>query len=107
MSISSRALFAFVGLALATVAVGVQGFGPDAGQQPAGQPANQPAAAAPQQQPAAQQRPDDQQQPTTIRRGINYVSVDVIVTDKDGKQVFDLTQNDFTLAEDGKPQTID
>src|SRR3954468_21604538 len=109
MNISSRAVSAFVGLALATVVVGVQGFVPGAtsGQQPAGQPANQPATAASQPQPAAQQQPADQQQPTTIRRGINYVSVDVIVTDKDGKQVLDLTQNDFTVAEDGKPQTID
>src|SRR3954453_15074581 len=109
MNISSRAVSAFVGLALATVVVGVQGFVPGAtsGQQPAGQPANQPATAASQPQPSAQQQPADQQQPTTIRRGINYVSVDVIVTDKDGKQVLDLTQNDFTVAEDGKPQTID
>jgi len=108
MSISSRAVSAFFGLALLTVAVGVQGFDPGAAsrQQPAGQPTTQPAAGAPQQQPAAQQQSADQQ-PTTIRRGINYVSVDVIVTDKDGKQVLDLTQNDFTVAEDGKPQTID
>jgi VWFA-related protein len=108
MSISSRAVSVFFALALATVAVGVQGFDPGAAsrQQPAaGQPANQPAGGAPQQQPA--QQPPSDQQPTTIRRGINYVSVDVIVTDKDGKQVLDLTQNDFTVAEDGKPQTID
>src|SRR4051794_27402188 len=70
-------------------------------QQPAaGQPASSTA-------PASQQQPNDSQQPPTIRRGINYVSVDVIVTDKDGKQVLDLTQNDFSVAEDGKPQTID
>src|SRR3954471_15307568 len=108
MSISSRAVSVFFALALATVAVGVQGFDPGAAsrQQPAaGQPANQPAGGAPQQQPA--QQPPADQQPTTIRRGINYVSVDVIVTDKDGKQVLDLTQNDFSVAEDGKPQTID
>src|SRR3954453_2410174 len=57
--------------------------------------------------PVSQQQPNDSQQPPTIRRGINYVSVDVIVTDKDGKQVLDLTQNDCSVAEDGKPQTID
>ena len=73
---------------------------PAAGQPAAGQPASSTA-------PASQQQPNDSQQPPTIRRGINYVSVDVIVTDKDGKQVLDLTQNDFSVAEDGKPQTID
>ena len=39
--------------------------------------------------------------------GINYVRVDVIVTDKDGKPVLDMKQDDFSLAEDGKPQKID
>src|SRR3954468_23245340 len=73
---------------------------PAAGQPAAGQPVSSTA-------PASQQQPNDSQQPPTIRRGINYVSVDVIVTDKDGKQVLDLTQNDFSVAEDGKPQTID
>ena len=52
----------------------------------------------------AQQNPD-QQQPTVIRRGINYVSVDVIVTDKDGKPVLDLTQDDFSV--DGGREAAD
>lgn len=65
-----------------------------------------PAPAQPQtaQQPPAQQ---PQQQPPTIRTGINYVRVDTIVTDKDGKPVLDLTQDEFSLTEDGKPQKID
>jgi VWFA-related protein len=105
MSISSRAKSAFFGLTLLTAVTVVQGFGPGASdQQSGGQPANQSAAQAPQQQPADQQQ---QQQPPTIRRGINYVSVDVIVTDKDGNPVVDLTQNDFAVTEDGKPQTVD
>jgi VWFA-related protein len=106
MSIPSRALSACFALTLITAVTVVQGFGPGASaQQPAGQPANQAPAPAPQQQPADQQQPE--QQPPTIRRGINYVSVDVIVTDKDGNPVLDLTQNDFAVTEDGKAQTVD
>jgi VWFA-related protein len=105
MSIPSRAISAVFGLTLFTAVTIVHGFGP-AGpdQQSGGQPANQSPAPASQQQPADQQQ---QQQPPTIRRGINYVSVDVIVTDKDGNPVLDLTQNDFAVTEDGKPQTVD
>ena len=102
MSISSRAISACFGLTLVAAVAGVQGFGPAAaGQQQPAEPAPQSSA------PASQQQSGDQQQPPTIRRGINYVSVDVIVTDKDGNPVLDLTQNDFSVAEDGKPQTID
>ncbi len=54
-----------------------------------------------------QQPPPAPQQPPTIRTGINYVRVDAIVTDKDGKPVLDMTQDDFSVAEDGKPQKID
>jgi VWFA-related protein len=50
---------------------------------------------------------DPQQQPPRIRTGINYVRVDVIVTDKDGNPVLDLEPEDFTVTEDGKPQKID
>jgi VWFA-related protein len=64
----------------------------------------QPPAQPPAQQPPAQ--PPDPQQPP-IRTGINYVRVDVIVTDKDGNPVLDLKPEDFTVAEDGKPQKID
>ncbi len=42
-----------------------------------------------------------------FRAGINFVRVDVIVTDRDGNPVVDLTQNDFQVAEDGKPQAIE
>ncbi|HZP47221.1 MAG TPA: VWA domain-containing protein [Vicinamibacterales bacterium] len=53
--------------------------------------------------------PADQQQqpPPVFRTGINYVRVDVIVSDKTGQPVSDLTQGDFEVLEDGKPQTID
>jgi VWFA-related protein len=42
-----------------------------------------------------------------FRGGINYVRVDVIVTDKNGNPAGDLQASDFDVAEDGKPQKID
>ena len=65
----------------------------------------------PQQPPAAQQPPQnpptDQQQPPRIRTGINFVTVDVIVSDKQGKPLLDLDKNEFKIKEDGKPQSIE
>ena len=61
------------------------------------------------QQPAAPGQPPppaDPQQPV-FRTGINFVRVDVIVTDKNGNQVADLQQSDFDVTEDGKPQAIE
>jgi VWFA-related protein len=61
----------------------------------------------PQQQPPAQQQPERQQQPP-IRSGINFVRVDVIVTDKStNAPVMDLKPEEFSLTEDNKPQKID
>src|SRR5512132_4340036 len=74
--------------------------------QPTAQGSRQDPPPRPPQQPSPQQ-PSPQQQPPTIRTGINYVRVDAIVTDKDGKPVMDMTQDDFSVAEDGKPQKID
>ncbi len=48
----------------------------------------------------------DPQQPT-FRTGIDFVRVDVIVTDRQGHPVTDLRQEDFEVVEDGKPQTIE
>lgn len=61
------------------------------------------------QQPPAEQPPAGQQAPPqpTFRAGINFVRVDVIVSDKKGGQVVDLQQSDFEVTEDGKPQTIE
>ena len=50
---------------------------------------------------------DPQQPPPRIRTGINYVRVDVIVSDKKGDPVLDLKQDDFNVSEDGKPQKIE
>src|SRR5688572_27431952 len=50
--------------------------------------------------------PQKPQQPTFITR-IDSVSVDVSVTDKNGRPVTDLTKADFEVVENKKPQTID
>ena len=101
MSISARARACLLFLALPLAAL------PSAQQSPPVQPpAQQPPAQPPQAQPPAQP-PSGQQQPPIIRRGINYVRVDAIVADRSGKPVLDLTQDDFTVAEDGRPQKIE
>src|SRR4051812_3084979 len=52
--------------------------------------------------------PDQTTQPPVFRGGINYVRVDVIVSDnKTGNPVADLQASDFDVAEDGEPQKID
>ena len=66
-------------------------------QQPPPPPAGQPPA-----QPPAGQRPP------VIRSGINFVSVDVIVTDrKSGEVVLDMKPEDFEIREDKKPQKVE
>jgi VWFA-related protein len=70
------------------------------------QPPPQPPPTQPPPPPPPEQPPANPQQPI-FRAGINFVRVDVIVTDRDGKQVSDLTQADFDVSEDGKPQTIE
>lgn len=52
------------------------------------------------------QSADAPQQPT-FRADINYVRVDVIVSDDKGQPVTDLKVTDFEVLEDGKPQSID
>ena len=82
------------------IALGTNGV---AQQQPA-----KPAAAAPAQQPGAQPSPaDPSAQPPVFRGGINYVRVDVIISDKAGNPVADLQPADFEVAEDGKAQKIE
>ncbi|MBM3820591.1 MAG: hypothetical protein FJW14_16460, partial [Acidimicrobiia bacterium] len=44
--------------------------------------------------------------PVTFRVEVNYVEVDAIVTDANGNPITDLTQKDFQILEDGRPQTI-
>jgi VWFA-related protein len=68
-----------------------------AGQQ--AQPAAPPSGQSPQPAPA--------QQPPLFKAGINFVRVDVIITDKNGNAINDLQPGDFEVVEDGKPQKIE
>ena len=54
-----------------------------------------------QQQPPPAERPE-----VTFRVDVNYVEIDAVVTDRQGKFVSGLTAADFELVEDGQPQTI-
>lgn len=57
----------------------------------------------------AQQAPPPRradQPPVTFKVEINYVELDAIVTDAQGRSVGDLTKEDFQVFEEGKPQTI-
>lgn len=51
--------------------------------------------------PTAQEAEQD-----VVRITTNLVQVDVLVTDKEGNQITDLTANDFELLQDGKPQKL-
>ncbi len=44
--------------------------------------------------------------PVTFRAEVNYVEVDALVTDEQGRLVTDLTQSDFEILEDDRPQKI-
>ncbi len=61
----------------------------------------------PQNPPPGQQPPAGQTQPPVFRAGVNFVRVDVIVTDRKGAIVTDLKQEEFEVLEDGKPQKVD
>ena len=70
-------------------------------QQPPQQPAQPPGQTPPSDPPPAGQ------QPPVFRAGINFVRVDVIVTDKTGAAVTNLQATDFEITEEGKPQQIE
>ena len=57
--------------------------------------------------PPAQTSPDAEQAQPVFRAGINFVRVDVIVTDRDGNPVTDLSVEDFEVVEDGESQTVE
>jgi hypothetical protein len=57
--------------------------------------------------PTATEPPQDGvPQPPTFKSGVEYVEVDVVVTNRQGQFVSDLTKNDFQVSEDGKRQTV-
>ena len=56
-------------------------------------------------QPSPTQAPD-QQPPITFKVEVNYVEIDALVTDSNGKFVRGLTRDDFEVIEQSKPQTI-
>jgi VWFA-related protein len=55
---------------------------------------------------AAQQQPPPQRATGTVEGRVNAVLVDIVVRDKRGEPVRDLTQADFEVFEDGAPQKI-
>jgi VWFA-related protein len=58
------------------------------------------------QNPPAQPPPQAPPQAPTFRVRVDYVEVDVVVTDRQGNLVRDLKKEDFQVLEDGKAQTI-
>jgi VWFA-related protein len=56
---------------------------------------------------SAPESPNTAAAPTTIHVTSRTVYIDVVVKDRGGKIVHGLTQGDFKLEEDGKPQTVD
>jgi VWFA-related protein len=57
--------------------------------------------------PVAQQaRPQGDQPPITFKVEVNYVEIDAVVTDPQGNMVRTLTKDDFSIFEQGKPQTV-
>jgi VWFA-related protein len=98
-----------VSILLALVAAGIvsaQEPPPSPPPQPSPPPAQQPAQP-PAQQPPTPVGPNAEPPRQVIRRGINFVSVDVIVTDKQGNPVVDLTPEDFEVFEDNERQKVD
>lgn len=59
-----------------------------------------------QQGPQSPVQPDRQMPPITFRAEVNYVEVDAVVRDSQGRFVRDLRQEDFQILENGKPQTV-
>jgi len=98
-------LAAAIGLMLCTSGVRPAGQpqqAPPATQPPAGQQGQTQPGQPPQGQPG-----QPGQKPQVFRAGVNAVRVDVIITDRQGNPVGDLTQADFEVYEDNKLQTID
>jgi len=94
-------------VASTTAVVAAMGLGLGASWSPQSGPPQAAPPAVQQQAPPAPPAGQAQQKPPVFRAGVNAVRVDVIVTDKQGSPVADLTPADFDVYEDGKLQTID
>ncbi|HEV8494505.1 MAG TPA: hypothetical protein VGR76_19665, partial [Candidatus Angelobacter sp.] len=94
---SLRNTVSIIGLLLAIAAVPLAQQTPS----PAGEA---PAPAAP--QASAQPQPESQGTATVLKIKTRLVIVDVIALDRKGSPVTDLEAKDFTLTEEGNPQTI-
>src|SRR5438046_1694329 len=70
-------------------------------------PAGQAAQTAPSPPTQATDQPPAPGQPPIFRAGINFVRVDVIVSDKAGNPVADLKPEDFEITEQGKSQKVE
>jgi VWFA-related protein len=55
---------------------------------------------------AAQQPRPAQDEEEVVRITSNLIQIDAVVLDSEGRQVTDLTADDFELSEDGRPQAI-
>ena len=69
--------------------------------QPPNQAAGHPSSGAP-----TQAQPQAKQEPPVVRVTTRLVQVSVIVQDKKGEPVTDLTRDDFTLLDQGQPQIV-
>ena len=123
MSTSDRTIASAAILgALMAASVGLHGGGRPAGARPAiagglgrvladarlEAASGQPPDTRPQpQQPQPTPTPPPAGQQPVFRTGINFVRVDVIISDKQGNPVGDLQEADFDVTEDGKPQKIE
>ena len=56
--------------------------------------------------PAAATATSSQPTPTTIRTGAKLVVVDITVSDKNGTPLHELKKEDFTVLENGNPQSV-
>src|SRR5687768_10996105 len=59
------------------------------------------------QQPPQQPPAQDPDQRPVFKTGINFVRVDVIVSDKNGNPILDLKPEEFSVSEDGRAQKIE
>src|SRR5437879_7256931 len=85
---------------LSAALLSASSFG-QAPSQPPNQAAWHPSSGAP-----TQAQPQAKQEPPVVRVTTRLVQVSVIVQDKKGEPVTDLTRDDFTLLDQGQPQIV-